>query len=101
MQQLSIEYFWPLTEQINLDLDFTPCENYNQYKIKNSTVIGNRIDQWSIYPNGCTTASTVISNHSLIVYPESQPITFRTEKKPNILTRIVYKALGVKWEKSC
>ena len=25
MQQLEIKYFWPLTEQIPLDLDFTEC----------------------------------------------------------------------------
>jgi len=25
MQQLQIEYFWPLTEQIPLDLDYTDC----------------------------------------------------------------------------
>ena len=28
MQQLEIEYFFPLTEQIPLDLDYTPCEQY-------------------------------------------------------------------------
>ena len=28
MQQLEIQYFFPLTEQIALDLDFTPCEEY-------------------------------------------------------------------------
>jgi hypothetical protein len=26
MQQLEIQYFWPLTEQIPLDLDYAPCE---------------------------------------------------------------------------
>jgi hypothetical protein len=25
MQQLNIQYFWPLTEQIPLDLDYTDC----------------------------------------------------------------------------
>ena len=25
MYQLQIEYFWPLTEQISLDLDYTDC----------------------------------------------------------------------------
>lgn len=28
MQQLEIEFFFPLTEQIPLDLDFTPSEEY-------------------------------------------------------------------------
>lgn len=28
MQQLEIKFFWPLTEQVPLDLDYSPCENY-------------------------------------------------------------------------
>jgi len=28
MSQLEIEYFWPLTEQIKLDLDYTPSEQW-------------------------------------------------------------------------
>lgn len=28
MQQLEISFFWPLTEQISLDLDFTPSEEW-------------------------------------------------------------------------
>jgi len=27
MQQLEIKFFWPLTEQIPLDLDYTGCES--------------------------------------------------------------------------
>jgi hypothetical protein len=30
MKQLEIEFFWPLTEQIPLDLDFTPSIEYNR-----------------------------------------------------------------------
>lgn len=30
MRQLEIDFFWPLTEQIRLDLDYTPCEKYQQ-----------------------------------------------------------------------
>lgn len=32
MQQLEIQYFFPLTEQIPLDLDYTPCVEYQRYK---------------------------------------------------------------------
>ena len=30
MHQLELEYFWPLTEQIKLDLDFKPCQEYHE-----------------------------------------------------------------------
>jgi hypothetical protein len=40
MQQLEMQFFWPLTEQISLDLDYTPCEEYakklQEAKWKNS-----------------------------------------------------------------
>ena len=28
MKQIEIEFFWPLTEQISLDLDYTPSEEW-------------------------------------------------------------------------
>ena len=31
MHQLSIDFFWPLTEQIPLDLDYTDCEKPKLY----------------------------------------------------------------------
>ena len=31
MQQ-EIQFFWPLTEQVRLDLDYTPCEEYDRKK---------------------------------------------------------------------
>ena len=31
MQQLNIDYFFPLTEQIKLDLDFTECDKPKIY----------------------------------------------------------------------
>jgi len=40
MYQQEIQFFWPLTEQINLDLDYTPCQEYEKKKqeemVKNS-----------------------------------------------------------------
>lgn len=32
MQQIDIQYFWPLTEQVALDLDYTPCKEYESKK---------------------------------------------------------------------
>lgn len=32
MYQLEFKYFYPLTEQIPLTLDFTPCEEYEKQK---------------------------------------------------------------------
>jgi hypothetical protein len=34
MYQQEIHFFWPLTEQIRLDLDYTPCEEFEEEKRK-------------------------------------------------------------------
>jgi hypothetical protein len=34
MQQQEIRFFWPLTEQEELALDFTPCKEYDEQKRK-------------------------------------------------------------------
>lgn len=109
MEQLNITYFFPLTEQIALDLDYTPCKKYEEYKLKDSLYVGNRLNQWGLtsgsvlMSNGSDltwSTASVITDPTLIVYPDKTPITFRTEKKPNILTRLIYRALGAKWEKA-
>lgn len=99
MIQQEIEYFWPLTQQTNLDLDFSPCEKYNQEKIKNSTYIGNRIDQWSIMPNGAQLCT--ITNQKLTIDVDQTPITIRSTEKPNFIKRYIYKTLGMEWESKC
>lgn len=96
MYQTEIEFFWPLTEQINLDLDFSPCEKYNQDKLKNSTFIGNRFDQWSIMPNGAQLCT--ITSQKLIIDVDQTPVTIRSKEKPNFIKRYIFKTLGMGWE---
>jgi hypothetical protein len=90
MQQLEIKFFWPLTEQIPLDLDFTPSENYTIEKknrmITNGGVFTNNI---------MNTNATIVPNLTIDV--DSTPITVTSKDKPNFIKRTVYKALGIKW----
>ena len=37
MQQLEIEFFYPLTEQIPLGLNFKPCQEYEEQKRQQMT----------------------------------------------------------------
>lgn len=109
MEQLRLTYFFPLTEQPDLDLDYTPCKKYEEDKLKNSQYIGNRMDQWGVTSNCVLTSNgtapvwttnAVMHDPRLIVYPESIPITIRTSNKPSFFARWVYKVLGAKWEKA-
>ena len=85
MKQLEIEFFWPLTQQIPLDLDFTDCE-----KPKLTTFVTG-----PMISNGST--NSYITTGKLSIDAESTVI--KVAEEPNILRRGLYKALGVKWEK--
>lgn len=101
MQQLNIQYHF-LPEQIDLDLDYTPCLNYEEDKRKEAAYIGNRLDQWgvvSIQGDYSVTMNTTMVDPAITIYADKTPIIVKTEKKPNILARWVYKIMGVKWEK--
>lgn len=102
MKQLDLTYFWPLTEQPQLDLDYTPCKKYEEDKLKNSNYVGNRIDQWTIYPTGTTvvTLNTNLGNPKFTIDVDQIPITIKSLEKPNFIKRYLYKALGMKWEKA-
>ena len=90
MQQLQIDFFYPLTEQIPLDLNYEGCEipRYN---------IG-IIDTGKLYvigSNGLT--NTTISASHLILDVETTKI--KVKEEPNFCRKVLYKCLGLQWEK--
>jgi len=56
MRQLEIQYFFPLTEQIELDLDFKPCADYEEAQRKKQAYTGYNFDTWNT--NGAVLMST-------------------------------------------
>jgi hypothetical protein len=99
MQQLSIDYFWPLTEQIPLDLDYTDCK-----KPQSSMFIDP--GAWSNFPSeipseifridGGGTGTTSIISARLNLDVDTTVI--KTNTKPPLIRRGLYKLLGLKWE---
>lgn len=71
MQQLEIEFFWPLTEQTELNLDFTPSEQW---------IAEWRKRQWNIT---ATSGSLLISNGGTGITTWSQPTTSSFVVKPS------------------
>jgi len=99
--QKEIEYFWPLTEQIELDLDYTRTYDYNNEKFKLSTVA--QTGQVLTIANGTTSAVWISANevNTLKVTTEgieTPEITFTLNKKPDIIKRMLYKYLGINWK---
>ena len=93
MQQLNIEYFFPLTEQIPLELDYTDFA-----KPKLWTTTGTTMSGLVFGGTGATTWTTNLGNPSFTINVDQCPITIVSKKKPNFVKQFIYKALGMKWK---
>jgi hypothetical protein len=101
MQQLNIDYFFPLTEQIPLDLDFTLTEKY--ILDKRAEQARNSVTSGMVFSvgNGGTTWTTIsnnLGNPSFTINVDAMPITIVSKKKPNFIMKFIYKSMGMKWK---
>ena len=89
--QTEIKFFWPLTEQMELDLDYGPTHIHYRAKgiagISSLPILGT-VYEFTNYPTTWTT--TINVDNSIVV---------TSEKVPPLYRRLLYKLLGVKWEK--
>jgi len=91
MHQQEIKFFWPLTEQVPLDLDYTGC-------LKPTLTVGQPTGQ-TFFTNGTTAATWVameVSPQRLSI--DVEEVIFKQKTKPSLFRRIIYKIIGVKWE---
>jgi len=106
MQQIEIHYFWPLTEQAELNLDFTPSETWilewrkrqlNTTAYSGSVLIsGTGVTSWSLP----VTSSFVVkpSTKNVGKWEISDSMFVYRPTKPNALIRFMAKYfLGFKW----
>ena len=98
MQQLNIEYFFPLTEQIPLELDFKPCIDYAEEQRKKQNYTGYTLNTWNGVGTGWATISNNLGSPSFTINVDAMPITIISKKKPNFITKFIYKSMGVKWK---
>jgi hypothetical protein len=94
MQQLEIQYFFPLTEQIPLDLDYSTCESPKIWTT-GSLLVGNGGTSW-------TTTNTIQfrpDNDSVGYWKVGEGLQMHNKKKPSWLHRQMTKIFfGWKWE---
>lgn len=91
MKQSEIEFFWPLTEQIQLDLDYTNCEKpriYTPLQLTGTFSVANG-------GTGITTYAASFTSLSIDVIP----VTFKVTEEPPWYRKLLYKLLDIKWEK--
>lgn len=90
--QQEIEFFWPLTEQIPLGLDFKGCDTRRALTVDIEYGTGSTV--CAAFGNPNTAWSTCITADKL----QTEEITFTLNKKPFIIKRLMYKLLGFKWK---
>ena len=95
MTQLPLIFFWPLTEQIPLDLDYTDCEKPKLYA---NTVVSSGLSglELTTVTTGTTWVAMEINPQKLTVNVDE--VCFKQKEKPNIFRRMIYKIIGIKWE---
>jgi hypothetical protein len=96
MQQLEIEYFFPLTEQIPLGLDYEPSRLYAKELNRQRSIDGNMLLHTGTGVTWATVAGSIQPNFTINI--DAMPITIQSKTKPNFFRRYIYKILGMKWK---
>lgn len=86
MSQQEIKFFWPLTEQIPLALDYTGCERPKVECSVSATV------PLEFYP--ATTGNITITAANLQL--DTQSTVILTKEKPPLYRRALFALLGIK-----
>ena len=89
MKQQEIQFFWPLTEQIPLELDYSGCER------PQLTCSVSAPGNYTVWANPYPTGSITVTAGNLQIDTESTVII--TKQKPPLYRRIMYKLLGIQW----
>ena len=94
MYQQQIEFFWPLTEQIPLNLDYSNCT-------KPALTVTTPISMpqglsLSVAPPTWTTSSSTWTTSSFRL--QENTTTMVVQKEPNFIRKFIYKLIGFKWE---
>ena len=93
-RQTEILFFWPLTEQIPLDLDYTGCDTTPKLVCSTGTNITLSTGTWATSIAPTLTVSPIDSKGTLSI----GGVNVGLEKEPSWLQKILYKALGFNWK---
>jgi hypothetical protein len=101
-KQTEIQFFFPLTEQIPLDLDYGPTHLH--YRAKGIAGVSSMPIQGSIYEYKDVTWTTNIAP-TLSVHPQNSVgqlniggISVGLENEPKWYSKLLYKLLGFNWK---
>ena len=95
--QISIQYFWPLTEQIDLGLDFEGCERPKisvPYSGPTLTIASPTSPTW--VTNIAPTLS--VSPQNSVGQLNIGGVQIGLEKEPSRIQKVLFKLLGFNWK---
>ena len=90
MIQTEIQFFYSLTEQIPLDLDYIHCE-----KPRLTTTINN--SAYTLYNSNMNGAITTFTASNMTI--DVNTTTFKVTEEPPLYRKVLYKLMNIKWEK--
>ena len=94
-KQIAIEFFWPLTEQIPLDLDYTDCgKKEDKVLFSTGTTVAFVEPTWVTNIAPQLTVKPIDSVGELSI----GGINVGMESEPKWYQKLLYKALGFKWK---
>lgn len=88
-KQLDIEFFWPLTEQIPLDLNYTDCIK-PQYTTATSGL-------YTFTDSNKSWTTATIGAGNLVIDVASA--VFKLAEEPPLYRKVLYKLMNIRWEK--
>jgi hypothetical protein len=91
MIQTQIQFFWPLTEQIPLDLDYGPTHLH--FRAQGIAGISSMPIGGSIYEFKPT-----ITSYTTCINIDQTNITVISKNKQPLYRRVLYKLLGINWK---
>lgn len=102
MTQLEIQYFYPLTEQMELELDYTDCDRPKLWSTTNNVFTGSVLTS-----NGVTTTLANVTN-AIQFMPDTESVGYwkvgegfqmHNKKRPNWLHQKITKVFfGWEWK---
>jgi hypothetical protein len=92
MKQLEIEFFWPLTEQLSLGLDYTNCAS----KPAPWTIPNSNGPSYYLIPTNTNTSGSIVASNLTV---DVGTTVFKLEEEPPLYRKALYKLMNIKWEK--
>ena len=97
MYQNEFKFFWPLTEQPELDLDYSECEKPKMYYPDFGTTTFSGPDGIPyVLGTGPQNSWVTVSGASLKI--DTETTVFFTKEEPPFYRKWLLKLLGIKWE---